>query len=410
MKKIEILTKACLLIGLYYLIYYIYSGIINPIPSLGDSWDYHIPIAINILDGNFLSHPPDIISHWHYPDTSKALTKIPQWYYPGSSEAINSLLILLHIPLTLSNIFATIVLFICLWKLALTFRLDKYYSLLFATAFCTLNVVVRWLNAVSIDIWIAIWFALSIILLEHPRKSFFYFIKLGLVLGMLIGSKYTATYFIVVLLLFYIRNLLQYINISRFLIFLIPFTIFGLFWYIRNYFLTGNPFYPLSKFGFKGPFSLNDTVLIETIRYPIEMINAAFEEYHLWIFTVLIALVVIFYQYIIVKKFTLSNMQKLFLIGLINSILYLNFPTSPQAWIMVSSFRYSLPAFIPLILATFMLAAKYRKEGLIGYIVIANMISVLTMTYYPKLILIYLPLCLLIFYFLNKNDKKRKLL
>ena len=301
-------------------------------------------------------------------------------------------------------------LFFCLWKLALTFRLDKYYSLLFATAFCTLNVVVRWLNAVSIDVWIAIWFTLSIILLEHPKKSLFYFVKLGFVLGMLIGSKYTAMYFIVVLFIFYLRNLLRYINIPRLLTFLAPFTIFGLFWYIRNYFLTGNPFYPLPRFGFKGPLAFNDTVWVETVSYPIKMFDAAFAEYHLWVFTVFIALAVLFYKYIIVKKFTLNSMHKLFLIGLINFILYFNFPTSSQVWIMVSSFRYSLPAFIPLILGTFIIAAKYKKEKLIGYIVVANMINILTMAYYPKLILIYLPLGLLIFYFLDRNDKKSKLL
>ena len=98
-------------------------------------------------------------------------------------------------------------------------------------------------------------------------------------------------------------------------------------------------------------------------------------------------------------------MNKLFLIGLINFIFYFNFPTSSQVWIMVSSFRYSLPAFIPLILGVFLLAAKYKKEEFIGYFALANMINVLTMVYYPKLVLIYLPLSLFIFHVLNKNDK-----
>ncbi len=404
MKTIKILVKVCLIISLYYLSYYIYTGILNPTPSLGDSWDYHIPIAINILDGNFLSHPPDTIPQWHYPNTSKTLTKLPQWYYPGASEATNSLFILLHIPLTLSNIFACIILFFCLWKLAATFHLDKSYSLLFAITFCTLNVVIRWLNAISIDLWIAIWFTLSIILLENPKKNLLYFAKLGFILGMLIGSKYTAAYLIAVLLIFYLKNLIKHINIPRLFVFLIPFTTFGLFWYIRNYLLTGNPFYPLARLQFKGPLSFDDTVWTETVRHPIEMLNAAFSEYHLWLFTILIALAVLFYQYIFAKKFILSNIHKLFLLGLICFTIYFSFPTSSQTWIMVSSLRYSLPAFIPLVLGTFILAAKYKKEELIGYITLASMINTLSLTYYPKLIFIYLPLSLIIFYLLNKNQ------
>jgi hypothetical protein len=73
---------------------------------------------------------------------------------------------------------------------------------------------------------------------------------------------------------------------------------------------------------------------------------------------------------------------------------------------MASSFRYSFPVFIPLMLGTFLLAAKYKREELIGYVAIANMINVVTMPYYPKLVLIYLPLVLLVFLF---NSRKKVL-
>jgi hypothetical protein len=175
MQKVNILAKVSLLIALYYLIYYIYTGILNPLPLDGDSWDYHIPIAVSILDGSFLSHPHEVIPHWHRPeshgsDSSTGLQFIPQWYYPGASEAINALFILLGIPLTLSNIFATIVLFFCLWKLARTFLLSSSYSLLFAVAICTLNLILRWLNAVSIDVWVGVFFTFAVILLEKPKQ------------------------------------------------------------------------------------------------------------------------------------------------------------------------------------------------------------------------------------------------
>lgn len=134
MRNIKTIVNIALIIALYYLVYYIYIGIINPIPSPGDSWDYHIPIAKSILDGSFM-HP----SYF-------------RWYYPGASEEINSLFIFFRIPLTLSNIFAAFALFICCRTLALKFRLNRYYSLLFALTFVTLNVILRWSNAVSIDV------------------------------------------------------------------------------------------------------------------------------------------------------------------------------------------------------------------------------------------------------------------
>ncbi len=387
--KLRLIANVCLIVALYYFVYYVYLGIINPIPALGDSWDYHIPIATTILDGRFLN-PSDF--------------KLPQWYYPGSSEAINALFILLHIPLTLSNIFATCVLFFCLLYLAKVFRLQYYYAIIFASAFTTLNVVVRWLNAVSIDVWVAVWFALAIVLLENPKKNYSYFAKLGLVLGMLIGSKYTAFIFFLVLSAFYFKNIIKVLTLSRFLMFLVPFSIFGLFWYIRNYIYTQNPFYPLLVLGFPGKEIFgNYRVWNVGLKYPITMFDSALAEYKMWIFVVILALLWLIYQYLIKRQYHLNSINKLFILGLTNFLFYFTFPTSEQPWIMVSSFRYSFPAFIPLMLGTFLLAAKYKKEELIGYLAVGNMIMVTSLEYHPKLVFIYVPLALLIFYLQKKN-------
>src|SRR6266403_623487 len=127
------IVAICLIIASYYFVYYLFLGFVNPIPAPGDSWDYHIPISKAILDGSFL-HP-----------NTHLLSK---QYFPGSSEAINSIFLLFHIPLTVSNLFAILVLAICCYKLALTFHLKRDYALLFALTFVTLNAVVRWMNAV----------------------------------------------------------------------------------------------------------------------------------------------------------------------------------------------------------------------------------------------------------------------
>lgn len=387
----KIFAQIALLISCYYLIYFLYVGIQHPVPELGDSWDYHIPIAKTILDGRFL-HPE------HF--------RLGQWYYPGSSEVINALFILFHIPLTVSNIFATIVFFLCLWKLGTVFRLSYYYALLFALTFCTLNVTLRWLNAVSIDVWVGVFFTLALILLEHPRKSFLYFIKLGIVLGMLIGSKYTGVLFALVLGVFYLKKILSVVNPIRFLLFFIPFSFFGLFWYIRNYFWVSNPFYPLSVLGFKGTNLFSDTIWSVGIHYPRQVIDAGVAEYKVWIFLLPMAFGFLIHHYLIKRHGNLDSVSKLFLLGLINFFIFLTFPTSSQSWIMVSSFRYSFPAFIPLFLGFFLLAQNLKKEEWVGYLSIGSMIMVTSLNYYPKLMLFYMPLAFILFFLLQRTHYK----
>lgn len=274
--SVRVLANIGIIIALSYFTYYSYLGITHPIPTPGDSWDYHIPISQSILNGSFLTLPH---------------VTVPQRFYPGSSEIFNSLLILLHIPLTLSNILAMSVLLVCLYKLSRTFKLNQYFSLLYALTFITLNAIVRWQNAISIDVWVAVFFCVGIILLETPQKSVQYFIKLGFVLGMLIGSKYTTSYFLILFLLFYTKKIIKYINTERIIAFFIPFLALGLFWYIRNYFLKGNPFYPVSFLGYKGVLNFKDIVWNQILTHPLALLNAAFSEYHLWIFSFILALI-----------------------------------------------------------------------------------------------------------------------
>lgn len=391
MKSIRTFTLISIIITSYYFVYYFYIGITNPIPALGDSWDYHIPISKAILNGTFLR--PEYFNN-------------AKMYFPGSSEAINSIFIFFRIPLTISNIFATLVLFLCCWKLALVFRLQRDYALLYSLTFITLTAVMRWMNAVSIDVWMGVFFTLAIILLENPKKSLIYFLKLGFVLGMIIGSKYTGILFLSTLIVFYLKKIFTFINLSRFVAFCIPFSIFGLFWYIRNYIFIHNPFYPISIFGFKGENIFgNYTMWNVFISHPIEMFNSAFGEYKFWLFSIIIAVAVIAHQFFIKKLFKIDSTIRMFILGTVNFIMFLTFATSEQTWIMVSSFRYSYPTFIPLILGVFLLAAKYKKQAIIGYVSIAGMINVLTMGYYPKLLLAYLPISLLFFYFYLKRSR-----
>ncbi len=394
MQIIKTLSHVGIIIFLYYVVHYAYIGLINPVPAPGDSWDYHIPISKSILDGSFL-HPSDY--------------KVVGQYFPGSSEAINSLLIILGIPLTLSNILAVIVLFFVCFKLGLIFRMRYYWSLLFATTICTLNVFVRWYNAVSIDVWLCIFFLLGVILLEHPKKEIKYFVKLGFVLGMLIGTKYTGCIFFLLLLIVYFRSIIRYLNLKNLIAFFIPFSIFGLFWYVRNYIYLQNPFYPLPVLGFKGVNYYQVNVLDETLKQPFQMFDAVFGEYNIWILIIFLTFGFFLYIKFYKKQINIFGINRLYILGFVNLFLYFTFPTSAEPWVMVSSLRYSYQAFIPLILCAFLLASHYKKGYLLGFLAIGSMINVVTMAYHPKLTLIYFPLGLLVIYIFNKYEKVIKL-
>src|ERR1700753_42796 len=99
--QIRTLAQVALLIFLYSIIYAFYTGLLNPVPTLGDSYGYHIPISLGILNGSFLN-PHNF--------TAKTFVFL---FNPGASEAINSLLFLIHIPLTISNVFAITILSFC---------------------------------------------------------------------------------------------------------------------------------------------------------------------------------------------------------------------------------------------------------------------------------------------------------
>ena len=243
--------------------------------------------------------------------------------------------------------------------------MGKLYSFLFSLTFVTLNVILRWINSVNVDIWMAVFFVWALILLENPRKELTYFLKLGFVAGVIIGSKYSGLYIIVVLSLFYTKKIISAVNTKGIIAFIIPFSIFGLFWYVRNYLITGNPFYPTPIFNFPGIEIFNGLrVYSVTLERPLDIFNALFSEYKMWMFVVLIALIMVFRRIIIYKKFKLDQMYMLYLLGLVNFIIYFNFPSDYPKSVMVSSLRYSYTSFITLILAVFLQMKKLKKVNI----------------------------------------------
>ena len=76
---------------------------------------------------------------------------------------------------------------------------------------------------------------------------------MGIAAGLLIGVKYSGIFYVVFLFFVFVRQLIQSFDKPvKFLSFFIPTFFFGFIWYIRNYLIKGNPFYPLNVLGFKG--------------------------------------------------------------------------------------------------------------------------------------------------------------
>lgn len=396
MESSKLFSRVALVIFIFYFVYYLYTGFINQVPGLGDSWDYHIPISNMILNNTFLS-PTHV--------------KLPQWYYPGSAEAINSLLIFIHIPLTFSNLLAVLVLFFVCWKLAGVFGLEYYESIFFASTIVTLNVFVRWYNAVSVDVWLAIFFLLGIVLLERPKKSLLYFLQLGFVLGMLIGTKFSGWYMLLILFALYGRSLAKRLTVKGIVVFFVPFSTLGFFWYARNLILFSNPFYPLALLNFPSKMYFPVKVWNVILSQPRSFIDAFFAEYKVWVFSLPVSIIFLLRRLRKQNTKVPKGIYKLITLGLLSTIVFLISPSEKQPWIIVSSFRYSYSAFIPLILTVFLLAKVYKKLDFVYLLSIASMIMVTSFFYYPKLVIIYAPLTLAAIYLIDryKDSLERKL-
>ncbi len=287
----QIWIKVATFIFLYILFYSIFTGV-TTVPAEGDSLSYHIPIAQTVLTGEFL-HP-------HYKLLYEHKYAWDRMYFPAASELILALFLLFHVPLNLYNVLAWVLLLISGYLLARSYKLDSKFALIFAFTICTLNTVLRWLNSQTVDIWLAVFFMLSLALLQKPKGTIFYFVKLGFVLGMLFGTKYSGSSFAIVLLILYGFSLLKYINLQKFIGFAIPFSLLGVFWYLRNYLATGNPIFPVGVSYIRGGQVMGIQVWQSFLHYPVDMFNSLILEFRIWSSVLLVPL--LYLGYIIFRK------------------------------------------------------------------------------------------------------------
>lgn len=382
------LTSIATVILFYIIVYFFISGINTPAIE-GDSVAYHIPIAQSILSGKFIN-------------ARNFIGENPMRYLPGSSEAILSGFMFLGIPWNIYNIAGLICLLFAAKFAAKEFGITGYYGTIFAITICTLHGITRWLNAQTIDLWLLSYFLFTLGFLQNPKGNTKYFALLGLSSGMLIGSKFTGVPFYVFLMIFYGKRLIGITNIKRFLAYLLPFSVFGLFWYIRNFVGFGNPVYPQPLLFFKGDdFGILDTAVWKMLIYLpngiLRNINALISEYGIWSLSIL--LIPATFLLILWGRFWKDGVvQKLVTIGILCYFTYLFLPSGPNDDLLVSSLRYAFPAFATFILSIFMIAKERGWEEGLSVIAVLNMLMLPELSYHPKLLFLIVPFGVFIYY------------
>lgn len=340
----------------------------------GDSVAYHIPIAKSVLTGYIFS---------------------PQFYlgfYPSNAEIFLAVLLFFHIPLNAFNVIGILLLFFVLKSLGERFGLEKAYAVIFAITVCLLPTMLRWFAAQVIDIWLLVFYCLGLVFLQKPEKNARYFLLLGLAIGLLIGVKYSGPLLAFGLIFVYGPELRSSITPKRFFLLCVPIFILGFSWYIRNILLVHNPIYPQALFSLPGMkgwniFAYHEWQIIA--KYPGKTLNAFVSEYLGWFFAPVVSLA----SFILFRKVAgkdKDNFYRLCFLSIWNFCLFLFLPTSPEYNIIVSSIRYSYPAFILAILAVFLIAKVKKHEEVVIIVSFSGLFFLPSLSYHPKLLFIYL--------------------
>jgi len=368
-------------------IQFLYFGLTTTPQELheSDSLTYHIPIATEFTKGTIV--PPKI---------SQGLG-----YNMPASELILAVFILLKLPLNTFGVLAFVLLFFAAKKCAEAFGLDKETAIIFAGVVVTLQSVLRWPLNQTVDIWLAVFFLTSLALLKNQKSTYRYFLTLGIANGFLIGTKYSGLPFSLIIFVLFGKQAFSKITFKQSLVYITPVFIFGLGWFVRNYFLTGNPVYPAGVLFFKGApdyskgglFSWNLVgAIIQNPSFPWKVIEAMFSEFLIWAFAFMLPI------YVFWKRKFSEDVFKLNLAGILIFITFaFLFPYSP----IISNQRLIYSSISVLILSAFLLFQK-KETLLFGACLLSAMFSLINLNYYPKLLLLAL---IPAFYLVFVNDK-----
>lgn len=372
------------------------------IPTEADSLWYHIPLAHSILDGSFV--------------TAEYGSKM-HMYFPAASESILAVLLALRIPVGYFNILGILALSGASYMVGRSFDLDRQHALTFMAVIGTLYGVVRWVHAQTVDIWLAAYYLAAVALFKKPTTSWSYFLNLGIVLGLLIGSKYSGPLFAVGLLgLFGMQNWQMVRDHWRRAIGTLSFIfLIGGFWYIRNWLVKENPVFPLDTPLFPGVAG-NEIIAVPVwrafIKYPGQMLDGAISEFGVW---PLVGIGLVGYLGLLWlsqkwgqisifskgKNALLSielagldpniywHLVQLSLLVVWNFVVFLLLPSGDSMQLHVSQYRFSYVVISLLILMCFVLAQRVSAVArLIQLAVLGNILVISAFPYRPKIMLV----------------------
>ncbi len=426
-------------------IYVLFSAAFSAVtylPTEADSLHYHIPLAEGFLQGNF--------GGGGYGNTI-------HMYFPAATETLLAVQMALGIPVGFFNVFGVLALVGSCFLLGQAYDLKKEAAITFAVTVGTLYGVVRWVHAQTVDIWLAAYYVAVVALLKRPSTNWSYFLNLGIFLGLLIGSKYSGPLFAIGLILVFGAHFWKFLRESKLngktnsnlrlqtssdtyfksaeILFSSNWIKVGAagactvgiggFWYLRNWWVTGNPFFPLDTPFFAG---VSGNAIIEVpiwkayLLYPRQMLDGAVSEFMFWPVMILGMIVYLIYSWCCHKtKIPITGavpvvfrmpewpaIRALLSLALYNFAVFLLLPSGDSMQLHVSQYRFAYVVVIPLLLILFILSKKITAVAiLMPWAVLSNFLVLTQFPYRPKLAtaVILIPLSII---FLTKQHTASK--
>jgi hypothetical protein len=216
-------------------------NLINP-PLGWDSLNYHFPFAVEWLKHKNLDTPL-VVSDNPCPS-----------YYP-----LNGSLVYLWLIFPFKNVFLAdigqfpffVLAFLSVYNICSKLGVSRMYSFFSASLLTVTPNYFKQLSIGYVDVMVCAWFLIALNFLLNLVQRFDWqdVALFSLALGMLVGTKTIALAYAAILLVFFVFLLIKKHDLSSLyalLTFVILSALAGGFSYIRNFFETGNPFYPMA--------------------------------------------------------------------------------------------------------------------------------------------------------------------
>lgn len=367
-----------LLILLFFAIIIVFFNEFAPVSEI-DSVAYHLPIVSNLISTQSVWE----VFHAGYVG--------PNTFFPANHEAIQAFFAVQTGNMNFGYIvtfLSFLLLFTALCDLARN-KLSKLFCFLIALTCASIPCLFNQFVNLQIDLFMFCLFgsAIALILSSILNNEKLDLAKGFLVLGIMLGSKYNSIPQIAVLIPFLIIPFLYHRKIIK-SIFWYPFLtlIPGIFWYIRNWIISGNPIYPfgidLGFLHFEGhKVFMNDAVgtsllnsitnngIFSTILHVLG--NGEFEiqlgKGSLLLFPAALLAYVLTLIVVLLKKGKKTKKEKWFAVIFVSLIYvffaelfnYLNAPYTYSVWHQTIRYASSVFALLPVI---FILSALYSRS------------------------------------------------